>query len=447
MRKTAFMMFIAGFGGMLFDFGGSIIAPAIPYLESLGTFTAEQISRLTSAAVLSASVSCFLAGFAADRFGRRPTMLLSGFAAAVAAIPICFCDLAPGHAFELFYVGRFLQGLAAGAVGVVVPMYLVETLSPGMRGKGAAVFQLLDIIGVFCCSLVGIAVVRLFGPADGAAVSAAAKTLAWKTIFSSSVVPSLVFFFGVLAIPESPVWLRRGEKTVKCADGGKSGPLFRRKYVLPFLLACLVLVCNQGAAVTSLQYYTVKLLQDAGLSNTLANRMNGVVMAALTVATAVALPFVDRCGRRPLMIVGTAGVVIGHLAAAFIYLGLSNGWLAGGTAAGCCAAAALSCVCFFFGVGPGVVAWLVLSEMMPDRIRAKGMSIAMFFNMAVAYLIADQLLLVGARYGYAPMFFLFALSSSVYFLTAVFLLPETKGKTLGEIERIWAGEPAEVKND
>ncbi|MBR4938198.1 MAG: MFS transporter, partial [Kiritimatiellae bacterium] len=233
MRKTAFIMFIAGFGGMLFDFGGSIIAPAIPYLESLGTFTAEQISRLTSAAVLSASVSCFLTGFAADRFGRKPTMLLSGLAAAVAAIPICLCDLVPEHAFALFYAGRFLQGLAAGAVGVVVPMYLVETLSPGIRGKGAAVFQLLDIIGVFCCSLVGIAVVHFFGPADGATVSTAAKTLAWKTVFSSSVVPSLVFFFGVLAIPESPVWLRRGEKTVECADGGKDdGALLRRKYVL-----------------------------------------------------------------------------------------------------------------------------------------------------------------------------------------------------------------------
>jgi len=438
MRKTAFLMLVAGFGGTLFDFGGSIIAPAIPYLEAVGTFSAEQISRLTSAAVLSAAVSCFLTGFVADRFGRKPTMLLVGIVALVATFPICLSDLVPGHAFALFYIGRFLQGLAAGAVGVVVPMYLVEALAADMRGKGATVFQLLDLIGVFCCSLVGIAVVHVFGPADGATVSVAAKTLAWKTIFASNLIPSLLFFLGVLFLPESPVWLNRTQAAAQGGGGEWTGSLFQRKYVLPFLLACVVLMCNQGAAVTSLQYYTVKLLQDAGLSNTLANQMNGVVMAVLAVATAVALPFVDRCGRRPLMIVGTAGVVLGHLAAAFLYLGLSHGHLASGPLAGYCAAVALSCVCFFFGIGPGVVAWLVLSEMMPDRIRARGMSIAMLFNMIVAYLIADQLLLVGARYGYAPMFFLFAASSVVYFLTAVFFLPETKGKTLAEIEQLWA---------
>jgi len=434
-------MLVAGFGGTLFDFGGSIIAPAIPYFEALGTFSPEQISRLTSAAVLSAAVSCFLTGFVADRFGRKPTMLLVGVMALAATFPICFSDLVPGREFALCYAGRFLQGLAAGAVGVVVPMYLVETLASDMRGKGATVFQLLDIIGVFCCSLVGIVVVHVFGPADGVDVSVAAKTLAWKTIFGSNVIPSVFFVMGVLLLPESPVW-KKGN-VVDARSGEHADSILRRKYVLPFLLACVVLVCNQGAAVTSLQYYTVKLLQDAGLSNVLANRMNGVVMAVLTVATAVALPFVDRCGRRPLMIVGTAGVALGHLAAASIYLGLSHGWLASGPAAGYLAASAISCVCFFFGVGPGVVAWLVLSEMMPDRIRARGMSIAMLFNMIVAYLIADQLLLVGARYGYAPMFFLFAASSAVYFLTAVFLLPETKGKTLAEIERMWE-RPVEV---
>lgn len=347
----------------------------------------------------------------------------------------------------MFYIGRFMQGLSAGAVGVVVPMYLVETLDPQTRGKGAAVFELLDILGVFFCSLVGIAVVNLLGPADGAGVSVATKTLAWKFIFWTNAVPSALFFLGALALPESPSFLSRSFVQVKVPTAViHDDSLLSRKFVLPFLLAVLVLVCNQGAAVTSLQYYTVKLLQDTGLGNVAANQMNSVVMASLTLGTVIALPLVDRLGRRPLMIVGTAGVVVGHLTAVLLFFFISYGWIAPCAATGYCMAAAFACVCGFFGLGPGVVAWLILSEMMPGRIRAKGMSIAMVFNMVVAYVVADQLLVIGSRYGYVVMFFAFASSSILYFWVVVLFLPETKGKTLADIELLWEGN-AGRRND
>ena len=435
LRSTAFLLLVAGFGGTLFDFGGTVIAPAIPYFEALGTFTAAEISRLTSAVVLSAAISCFLTGFLADQIGRKPTMVLAAFLALAATFSICLSN----GAFAPFYVGRFLQGLAAGMIGVVVPMYFVETLPTEARGKGAAVFQLLDIIGIFLCSLVGIAVVRFLGAADDAAVSIVAKTRAWQVIFASSAVPATLFLLGTLFLPESPVWLSRTSRTSRSTQT-TSQTLFQRKYVLPFVLAVVVLMCNQGTAVTSLQYYAVKLFQDAGLSNALANTLNGFTMALFCGATALALPLVDRVGRRPLMLVGTAGIVLCHLTASGMFFAMSHGLLSPGFGTGLAVAAAIAGVIFFFGMGPGVVAWLFLSELMPNRIRAVGMSVAMFFNMVVAYLIADQLLLVGAHHGFAPMFFLFAASSAVYFLTTVFFLPETKGRTLAEVERMWEGK-------
>lgn len=434
-RSTGFLLLVAGFGGTLFDFGGTVIAPAIPYLEALGAFTTVEISRLTSAVVWSAAVSCFLTGFLADRIGRKPTMALAGCLALAATFLICLS----GGAFGPFYAGRLLQGLAAGMIGVVVPMYFVEVLPTASRGKGAAVFQLLDIGGILLCSLVGIAVVRFLGAADDAAVSVAAKTRAWQVIFASNAGPSALFLLGTLFLPESPVFLNR--RTHRAAPTAQdSQALIQRKHVVPFLLAVVVLMCNQGTAVTSLQYYAVKLFQDAGLPNALANTLNGVTMALFFGATALALPLVDRVGRRPLMLVGTAGIAVCHLMASAVFFAISRGVLGFGPCAGYAVATAIAGVIIFFGMGPGVVAWLFLSELMPNRIRAVGMSVAMFFNMVVAYLIADRMLVVGERFGHGPMFALFAFSTVIYFLVTLFLLPETKGRSFEEIERSFCHE-------
>ena len=204
-KRVAFLLAIAGCGGMLFDFGGTIIAPAIPYFESLKLFSQDEISRLTAAVVLTAAVAGLVAGWLAEKVGRKRTMLLAAALAALACLPICFC----GGSFWLFYAGRALQGIAAGLLGVVVPMYLAESLPASDRGKGAGVFQLMDTVGILFCSLVGLLVVKCVGAADDAAVPAAAKSVAWQVVFWSSAVPAVAFFVGVSFLEESPVWLEK----------------------------------------------------------------------------------------------------------------------------------------------------------------------------------------------------------------------------------------------
>ena len=433
-RGTLYLLLIAGFGGTLFDFAGTIIGPALPYLDALRLFTTAELSRLSSAVVMSAGVACFVTGFIAARFGRKRTMLLSGVLALVSCLPICFS----GGSFWAFYVGRWFQGFAAGIVGVVVPMYLVETLEPASRGKGAAVFQLLDIGGILFCSLIGVAVVHGIGAADQPTVSAASKAVAWKAIMGSSALPAVLFLLGVCGLPESPVWLARASVTSQTSRTSQT--LFQRKYVVPFVLAVATLVCNQTAGVTSLQLYAVTMFEKAGLSNAAANTANVAAMVVFTVATAVALPLVDRIGRRPLMIAGTLGLVVFHAVAGSAYLAIRCGFAEAGVGTGTVAAVGVALAISSFGFGPGVVAWLMLSELMPNRIRATGMSIAMFVNMLVAYLIADNMLLIGERFGYAVMLFFFSICCGGYFLLAVFALPETKGKTREEIERHFTGK-------
>ena len=430
-KKVAFLLAIAGCGGMLFDFGGTIIAPAIPYFESLKLFTQDEISRLTAAVVLTAAVAGLVAGWFAEKIGRKRTMLLAAALAALACLPICLC----GGNFWLFYAGRALQGIAAGLLGVVVPMYLAESLPASDRGKGAGVFQLMDTVGILFCSLVGMAVVAVVGAADSATVSDAAKTVAWQVVFWSSAVPAVLFFVGVLFLEESPVWLaKRGRETKDERHEVAGDKLLQRKYVLPFVLAVVVLACNQATGINSMQYYALKMFQDAGLSNAMANAGFTAFTATMLVMTAVACAFVDRKGRKFLLKLGTAGIIVSLCAAGGVFVAVNQGALAKGPVAGWCVVGAVLVYIASFSIGPGVVVWLALSELMPDRIRANGMAIAMFINMMVAFLIADRMLALVEKFGYAPVLFGFAAATVIYFITAAFFLPETKGKTLKEIE-------------
>ena len=437
-RKVAFLLAIAGCGGMLFDFGGTIIAPAIPYFESLKLFTQDEISRLTAAVVLTAAVAGLVAGWFAEKIGRKKTMLLAAALAALACLPICFC----GGNFWLFYSGRALQGIAAGLLGVVVPMYLAESLPASDRGKGAGVFQLMDTVGILFCSLVGMAVVAVVGAADSATVSVAAKTVAWQAVFWSSAVPAVAFFTGVLFLEESPVWLekrgKREEGRGKREEAQAGDSLFQRKYILPFVLAVVVLACNQATGINSMQYYALKMFQDAGLSNAMANVGFTAFTAVMLGMTALACAFVDRKGRKFLLKLGTAGIIVSLCAAGAVFVAINMGTLAKGPVAGWCVVGAVLLYIASFSIGPGVVVWLALSELMPDRIRANGMAIAMFINMMVAFLIADRMLALVEKYGYAPVLFGFAAATVIYFITAAFFLPETKGKTLKEIESFFS---------
>ena len=470
-RYAVYLLVIAGCGGLLFDFGGTIIGPALPYIGpvdenpgSLGLFTTSQVAHLSSAVVMCAALACLAAGWLAEKFGRKFMMLASAAVAALACLPICMT----GGNYGMFFVGRAMQGVAAGLIGVVVPMYLAECLDANSRGKGAGMFQLLDFVGITFCSLVGLVVVHTLGAADDASVSAASKSLAWKTIFWSSAVPAVLFFLGALGLRESPRWLyRRGRKDealaalaanngeakakeilaemiaadeaeaaekAALAAAAKGDSIFQRKYVLPFCISLAILICNQAIGFNAIQYFSIPMFMKAGLSQATSNAANLVVWLVPIPVTVVALWLVDRSGRKTLLKAGTLGMVAALVGVATMFLLLEKGTVSTGPFAGWATVAGIALFVASFSIGPGVVVWLALSELMPSRIRANGMAIALFANQMVAA-IADAFLPWQKACGYAVVFYSLAFFAFLYFLAAAYLLPETKGKTLEEIER------------
>lgn len=576
------LLLVAGLGGLLYGVDVGIIAGALPYLEATSGLNAEQLSIVVAAVLMGTVISTLFAGLLSDRLGRKPVMILSGILFAL-SIPI----IALSHGYGPLILGRLCQGISAGLIGVVVPLYLAECLIPEQRGQGTAMFQWLLTIGIVAAAGVGMYFslrVDEVAKLGNAQVLFAFKDRAWRGIFWVSLPPGVLFVLGSFWVAESPRWLfRRGKKERALAALLRSRTdeqarleldemkrnleaeasaslrrkaaesLLKRKYVLPFLLACVILGLNQTTGINSIIGYNTAILIQSGLSDVQAHW--GYILFTLVnaLATVIGVLLVDRKGRKFLMSLGTGGIVVAMVLTALLFgrtekhrvdvpqavQAMVNGqasldfrftpeqereWvtqagranLAGQPAAltviysygdfsastpvarsnspeaeavvlnrsncvpansvlaffsdpfgnlkqartaplriqhalitplpgqgnGWLVAACLFLFVAFYAMGPGICVWLALSELMPTRIRSNGMSIALLINEAIASFIAAIFLPTVGRYGFASMFYAFAAFTVLYFLTVTFFLPETKGKTLEEIEAFFSVERA-----
>ena len=572
-----FLLLVAGLGGLLYGVDVGIIGGALPYLEATSRLNAGQLSIIVAAVLLGSVISTLFAGLLADWMGRRPLMMLSGLTFVI-SIPVI--ALADGYG-PLFF-GRLLQGISGGLIGVVVPLYLAECLSAAHRGKGTAMFQWLLTLGIASAAVIGIYYsyrVQAVAQSSDAAALFAFKNQAWRRIFWVSLPPGLLFVLGSLFVAESPRWLfLRGRKDralqsllrsrsperaaielqemEQIAAGAKNtdsktvilDSLLRRKYVIPFLLACAILFCNTATGVNSIIGYNTSILLQSGLSDLHAHWGYVLFTFVNFFMTIGGMTLVDRKGRKFLLILGTSGIIVSLVIVGLLFLsteklnqdcrgalqamvgsdqtlslpfhpaeakqllsasGYQGDQIKGDRASLAViysygdytaatsfvrsddpAAAAIqitreSCVptnkveaffknpfgnlegakraplkieravvgsvpdsshgwlvalglylfMSFYAVGPGVCVWLALSELMPTRIRSNGMSIALVINQLVSTTLAGIFLPVVSKYGYSSMFFLFAGFTVIYFTVVTFFLPETKGKTLEEIEQ------------
>ena len=575
------LLLVAGLGGLLYGIDVGIIAGALPYMEATSGLNAGQLSFVVAAVLLGSVISTLFAGMLSDWIGRKKMMALSGLLF-VASIPL----IALSNGYGVLVLGRLLQGVSGGLIGVVIPLYLAECLGAKSRGKGTGVFQWMLVLGFVIAAIIAL---YFSYRVDAVAKLGDAKMLhdfkdtAWRSIFWVSLPPGILFVLGSVVVAESPRWLfLRGrqeearaallrsrdpqqadvelqemaasaaaDKSTSTSGGGAKESLLSRKYVIPFILACVILACNQATGINSIIGFNANIFIQSGLSDVQAHYGNLIFTLVNFFMTMVAVMLVDRKGRKFLLSVGTAGIIVSLVIVGLLFhrteqlrvdaragvqalvtpdqnakivfnadsartllasagaggeallnrpLTLSviysyggfrattaivrsddgaavpleitrdsclpsnkvsaffsnpftsldaartapltienalitpvpstqNGWLTAGFTFVFMA---------FFAIGPGVCVWLALSELMPTRIRSNGMSIALTLNQAVSTTIAAVFLPTVGKYGYSTMFFLFAGCTVIYFITAAFFLPETKGKTLEEIEAAFA---------
>ena len=430
-----YLLSMAGLGGLLYGVDFGVIAAAEPYLKALGIYSGARVSLIVGAVLVGGLLSSITAGMLCDWLGRRKTIILSAGMFLVAIPVVC---LALDN-FPLLYAGRVLQGMSAGYMAVSMPMYLTETLPAEIRGRGTGVFQTCLGIGLVVAAAAGCIIASCLGAADTLSSDAAKMVSAWRANFWWTLVPVAVLFVGSFRLKESPVWEERRKArtaTVTVDDRSGGGSLFQRRYVVPFLLACLVLTLNKTTGMSSFTSYLVSILHKAGFSGILANYGQLIVKFTNIFMTVVAAMLIDRKGRTWLLKLGTGGMAVGLFAIGGVFFAIERCGVTAGYLTGLVTLVLFFFMYCFYAIGPGICVWLVLSELMPKRIRANGMAIALFMNQLVACGLASTFRPWVEHWGWDSMFFFFAVNAVLYFVVSCFI-PETKGKSLEELDSLF----------
>lgn len=428
---------ITALGGLLFGYDTGVISGALLFIgKDFHGMSSIEKELLTSILLIGAVVGAPLAGKIADKIGRRPTVLGTSVLFVAGVLLAAFSP-----SYGVLLLARVVIGLAVGSASMVVPLYIGEAAPPRIRGALVSFNQLAITLGILVSYLVDYGL---------------AATQNWRLMFGLAAIPAILMFVGMLFQHESPHWLlsqgRENEaRTVLArvrddrdidAEITEVHELSRRTSTARDLLnpkirhalaiGIALAVFQQITGINTIIYYAPTLLSSAGFGHSaalLANVGVGIVNVSMTV---VAIWLLDRTGRRPLLLSGTTGMAVGMVMVALTFL------LGGSQLRGLGADVAIAGLLVYtgsFAVGLGPVFWLLISEIYPVAIRGRAMSVATIANWGANFVVTVCFLSLLAAIGDDGTFFLFGFLTLValgYFYRQV---PETKNRTLPEIER------------
>lgn len=432
----SFICLIATMGGLMFGFDISIISGAVPFIQPYFGWNELQLGWGVSSLLVGAIIGAFASGTFTDKYGRKKILIIVAlfFALSCAATALSTTSVT-------FIMARLFGGLAVGAASVLSPMYVAEVSPPKNRGTLVAIYQLTIVLGI----LISYTINYWLHDADNN----------WRWMFATGIIPSVLFFVGLFFIPESPRWLfKAGRKEeslrvltkiggadlaateiVEIADSFKSGeesvkimellkPANRKVMMVGFLLAVFVQMCGVNTVVD----YAPKILMSVGVEIKNALLQTSLIGLCNGIFTFVAILFIDKIGRRKLYLIGSMGMTVTLVLLSISYHLKLDGIFT------------LICIMLFmasFASCIGPVFWTLVSEIFPNRLRGKALAFASFtqwvFNFLVVLLFPHFLKTFG---GAATFLFLGGMSGLQWWFTFR-NVPETKGKSLEEIENHW----------
>jgi len=425
---------VAALGGFLFGYDTSVISGAMLFLRTDFNISDTQLEFAVGILLAGALVGSGIAGYSADRWGRRAVLLVTGLGFGLFAI---LSGLAVG--IVSLSLARFFVGACVGVASLVTPLYIAEVAPARIRGALVSYNQLAITVGI------GVAYfVDYVFTASGN----------WRWMFMSAVFPAIGLLVGMIFLPESPRWLaRKGyreralESLHRLARGDEAESelseveraleeergglriLFRPGFRLAVFVGIALGIFQAITGIDTIIYYAPAVLRMSGYPSAkaaiLATAVIGVVNVLITV---VSILLVDRLGRRFLLLISTAGMAaaLGLVGAAFHY-----------QSSGIMVFYELIAYIVFFGIGLGPVVWLLISEIYPTKIRGKAMSLATLSNWGADGVVTGTFLSLIGRAGPAGTFWIYAFICVLAFVFCYAFVPETKGKSLEAIERYW----------
>jgi len=464
MRNQLFLLknaVIAALGGLLFGFDTAVISGTTDTLQTLYNLSDGQLGFTVASALIGTIIGSLAVGWPTDRIGRREMLKVLGVLYFVSAVGTA---LAWDWYSLLFF--RFVGGLGVGGASVVSPMYIAEISPAKSRGRLVALAQFNIVFGILLAFLSNYIITLLqLGPTE------------WRWMFGVEAVPAAAFFFLLFGTPYSPRWLaakgrdeearavlRQLEPDASRADEELRAiresidlehhrlnePFYCRKYLTPILLAFMIAFFNQASGINAILYYAQSIFAMAGASAQLAALQPVLLGLANLVFTIAALAVIDHFGRKKLMLIGSVGYIVSLAVVTWAFFTYGAEFkaiaeaLKAGTEVAPSAAAAqggrivLGALIVFIAshaFGQGAVIWVFISEIFPNRVRARGQALGSFTHWIFAALISQTFPMVVGRFGGAVIFAIYTVMMVLQLLWVILIMPETKGVPLEQIQK------------
>ena len=439
---------VATLGGLLFGYDTAVISGAIGYLQEHFVLDAAMKGWAASSALVGCVIGVALAGMLSDGIGRRKTLIISAVLFLISAI-----GSAVPRSLTEFIIYRIIGGLGVGAASMTSPMYIAEISPARVRGRMVSVNQFAIIFGMLVVYFVNYYI-------QGCGDEAWNTATGWRWMFGSEAIPALLLLVLMFLVPESPRWLsKRGRadearavltrvdgpehakremaeiESTLADESASLGQLFRPGMRIVLVIGVALAVLQQVTGINVFLYYAPEIFKSvAGTEMDVALLQTIVVGVVNLLFTVIAIWTVDKVGRKPLMIIGAAGMGLSLTAIGLAaYTGAIGAWLLifmlGYIA------------CFALSVGP--VTWVILSEIFPTKIRGRAMGIAALCLWVANYIVSQTFPMMDghpglvARFNHGFPFFVYAVFCVVLVVVMWRLVPETKGRSLEEIEKMW----------
>ena len=454
MKGTAYVIFmaaVAAIGGILFGYDTAVISGTTDIVRNQFSLSASGEGWYVGCALIGSIIGVLCAGSLSDYIGRKITMLISAAFFSISAIGCAICG-----SFDALVAFRIIGGVGIGIVSIVSPIYISEVSPARIRGTLVSLYQLAVTAGFLLAYLANWAIDAGIDPsaaADAGLWSRMFNAEAWRGMLGSETLPALLFLFIIFFIPESPKWLiikgKPSEATAVLSrilgsedeigaeveatrsssgeDNGKWSDLLKPGILVAVLAGCAIAILGQFMGVNAVLYYGPKIFSEAGFDNPM---FSTVLVGLVNFATTVLAVFIiDKVGRKQLIYWGVSGMIICLIAIGTYFATggvLGNGFML----------AFFLAYVFCCAISISAIVFVLLSEMYPNSIRGRAMSLAGFMLWVGTYLVG-QLTPVLLEWSQAGTFFIFAVMCVPYMLIMWKVIPETTGKTLEEIEEYW----------
>jgi len=444
---------VAALGGLLFGYDWVVVGGAKPFYEKFfGLSDPSQQGWAMSCALVGCLIGALISGWLSDRFGRKRLLLVAGLVFAISSI-----GTGKASSFAVFVPWRIAGGLAIGMASSLSPMYIAEVAPAQFRGKLVSLNQLTIVIGILLAQIVNWLIARPVPPnaTPLEILQSWNGQVGWRWMFAVTAIPSLLFFIAMFRVPESPRWLAKNAAHERAkhvlsriggeaygtralaeidaslsqdANRGSLRALLDSRMQRVLLLGVALAVLQQWCGINVIFNYAEEVFSAAGytVSDILFNIV--VTGAVNLIFTFVAISFVDRAGRRVLMLTGAAGLAIIYTVLGGLYYVHSRG-----VPMLLLVVAAIGC----YAMSLAPVTWVVISEIFPNRIRGAAMSVAVTTLWVASFILTYTFPLFNHALGAAKTFWIYAALCVAGFAFIKARLPETKGKTLEQIEELW----------